>query len=352
MPLRDTLNNADMNETPRPPANSPNRNRVSGKLVLLIVGVSSLGVAAWVYKTADDTAKRRRADVMKANSGVQNEATPASGTNPDAAPQPAPAATPGPSSATPPPAGSPDAVRTAAKIEEIRAAAALYVQRNEPARAEAILKEGVSQFPEAGALRIAYAELLLSQRKLDEAYAQYEAALATGTRDAKTEFAAGSVANMLGKPERAVEHYSAAQTTDPVNPDYPLYLGQVQAKLGQLDEAKVSLLRSAKLEPTRAVAWGTLADIAVRENKPEIALQYIARARELEPGVSVWRIIEARALNRAGTPAKSLEVLAGLDESDSRQPAVARLIAETYGLLGEKEKASEWTAKADAVGAN
>lgn len=336
-----------MSDAARPPVNSPNRNRVSGKLVLLIVGVSSLGVAAWVYKTADDTAKRRRADVMKANSGGQVQSQPSSSSTSDSAPQSAPS-TPGPSSAAPSPAGAPDAVRTAAKIEEVRAAAALYVQKNEPARAEAILKEGVAQFPEDGTLRTAYAELLLGQRKLEDAYAQYEAALATGARDAKTEFAAGSVANMIGKPERALEHYSAAQTSDPVNADYPLYLGQVQAKLGKLDDAKVSLLRSAKLEPDRAVAWGTLADIAVRENKPDIALQYIARARELEPGVGVWRIIEARALNRAGTPSKSLDVLAGLDESDARQPAVARLIAETYGLLGDKAKAAEWTAKADA----
>jgi predicted Zn-dependent protease len=314
-------NGAPQISTPSAVQSRPTK-RTSGKLVLAIVGVASIVTAAWVYKTANDVANKRRADVIRANSELKPATTPA-----------APA--------------SPDAIKSAAKVEEVIAAAAVYSQKGEFAKAEAILKEAVAQYPGDQSVRLKFGELLLGQRRLEEAYAQYEAALSIGPRDAKTEFTAGTVASALGKPERAVEHYSAAQTSDPVNAEYPLYLGQVQAKLGKLDEAKISLLRCAKLDPNRAIAWGTLADIALRENKPEITLQYIAKARELEPGVGVWRIVEARALNRSSQPQKALDVLTGLDESEKRTAPVARLIAETYGLLGDASKSAEWSKRAE-----
>ena len=65
------------------------------------------------------------------------------------------------------------------------------------------------------------------------------------------------------------------------------------------------------------------------------------------PRARLWRIVEARALNRSSQPQKALDVLTGLDESEKRTGPVARLIAETYGLLGDTSKSAEWSKRAE-----
>jgi len=150
---------------------------------------------------------------------------------------------------------------------------------------------------------------------------------------------------MIGRHDRAVEHYFAAQTQDPTNPDYPLYLGQAQLKIGEAASAKASLLTAAKLDGDRAITWGALAELAYRENKPTIALRHIAKARELEPRVLAWRIIEARSLKRDHQPEAALEVLIGLSEKERSSPHVMQIMAECYGLLGRAPDAAKMYAK-------
>ena len=238
---------------------------------------------------------------------------------------------------------------TPAKVEDIIASARTYVRQGESEKAETILAEASRQFSTDQSLRVAYVDILMAARKPGEAYEQYEKALAIGPREAKLEFTAGTAASMAGKPERALELYSAAQNADRTNPMYPLYLGQIQNKLGQNDEAKASLVRAAHLDPERAVTWGTLADIALRENNLDMALQHIARARTLEPGVVTWRLIESRALTRSNQPDKAVQLLVTLGEADRFSPPVLKQIGECYGLLSRPaDAAAVYGAASDA----
>lgn len=234
-----------------------------------------------------------------------------------------------------------------AKVDQILESAGVYLKKDEGSKAEAILRSGVETYADEPRLRVAYGDLLVTQRKFEEAYAQYQAAIASGDKDPRTQFTAGTIASKLGKTERAIEHYTAAQASDPKNAEYPLYLAQVQRKIGKNDDAKVSLLRAAKLDPNRAIAWGSLADIALGEGQNDMALQHIKKARDLEPAAMAWRVIEARALNRKGEPKQAMDLLVGLSDAEKNQPAVARLIAECLGMMGEKEKAAEWMKRAE-----
>ncbi len=208
-----------------------------------------------------------------------------------------------------------------------------YMNEGEWGKAEAILRQAAMEHPEEQEIRIALAEDLVAQKKFTEAYDQYEKALAIGPREGKIEFAAGLVANTAGKPDRALEHFFAAQTADPASSAYALNLGLVQRKLNDLDGAKANLLRAANLDPTNAYAWGVMADIALGENNVGIALQHIARARGLQPESRDWRLIEARALKRKGEPERALMILLPIEVSQRREPQVVRLIAECYGML-------------------
>lgn len=237
----------------------------------------------------------------------------------------------------------------AERIDVLLQSAATYAMQGEHAKADAILREACGTHPTEQSLYLARADLLAGLRRLEEAYECYEKALAIGPRENRIEKKAGSIALLLGRTERAVEHYSAAQSADPGDADAALLLGQAQFRAGDFDEARASLVRAGRLAPERGIVWATLAEIAFRENKPHVASQHIAKARELEPRVTQWRLIEARVLNRLGEPQRALDLLIGLSEAERRDPAVLKLLGESLGLLRRPGDAATLFAEASAA---
>jgi tetratricopeptide (TPR) repeat protein len=208
------------------------------------------------------------------------------------------------------------------------------INQGENAKAEALFKQVLASHPDAQPVQVQYAQFLAAQKRPAEAYEHYIAALTIGPDSADVELEAGTAASMCGKLERAVDHYMSAEQGNKSDYRAPLNLGMVLAKLNRNDEAKAALLRSAELKPdVAAPAWGTLADIALRENKPSIALNYITKARELAPNVTVYRVIHARALKRSGDATAALQQLIGLSDAEKREPGVMQTMAECYGML-------------------
>lgn len=201
------------------------------------------------------------------------------------------------------------------------------------AEADALLRECIRRHADEQALYVQHAQVLTSLRKAPDAYDAYVKALATGPRDADLEMAAGTAANAAGKPDRAAEHYAAAQSKNPGDWQAPLYLAQVQIKLKQTAEAKKNLLLSSHLKPDVAITWGTLAQLALDDNASNLALEHVAKARALEPDATLWRLIEGRALKRVGKPEEALLLLVGLDDTAKLEPGVLPLMGECYGLL-------------------
>ena len=238
--------------------------------------------------------------------------------------------------------GGGSAVPVAKRLDDARGA----MSRQEFAHAEVILTKAAEAYPEDQGVRLQLAQNLVAQQKFKEAYAQYEAAIALSPRpapgemggvgDPKLHFEAGTVANQAGYVERAEEHYSMAQAGDPSEARYPLYLAMVQIKLGKDGPALASLIRATKLNPELAIGWGTLAELALRENQLGLAMQHVEKARLLEPREARWRVVEARALKRraeAGDVEKALQLLLSLEQSDRMTPEVLKAMGECYGLL-------------------
>ncbi len=236
-------------------------------------------------------------------------------------------------SATPAPAPAPEA---ASALASARA----FMAQNKWTNAESILAPAVVHSPDDQNLRIARAETLVGLKRFGDAYNQYEKALAIGPREPKVEFAAGVTASNANMIDRAIEHFSMAQTADPREPSYALWLGQMQRKQGNIEACKANLLRAANLDQSNAFVWGTLADIALGENNVNIAIQHIARARTLQPDSSEWRILDARAHKRKGEPEKALTILNAIEVHQRKDAPVARLIAECYGMLGRHDDAA------------
>lgn len=236
-------------------------------------------------------------------------------------------------------------------VDTLLNSANTYMRQGDFVKSEAVLKAAIAEHPAEQSLVRLYAELLAGTNRPAEAYDQYLKALTIGPRSAAIEFDAGTAASMAGKLDRASEHYSAAQAADPTDWRAPLYLAQVQIKRDEIENAKANLLIAGRLKPDLGVIWGTLADIALREGKASLALQHVAKARDLEPRYTLWRVIEARALKREGKAEAALQSLIGLDQREQFDPPVLQLMGECYGVLGRPLDAAKlYRAASDAKG--
>ncbi len=239
------------------------------------------------------------------------------------------------------------AVASAAQADALLGVARDAVRSGSPERAVAILKQAVAEHPADEELRLALAELLLRTGDARGSLEQYEAVLTGGAdQPAEVWYAAGAVARVAGQADRAVALLERAVEGEPGSATYAVALGQARLAVGDAEGAKADLVRAGALDGSIALVWGTLAEIHLRENSPGLARDLAKRARELEPGVGAWRVIEARALNRLGEPEGALAVLGALSPKERRTGGVLTTIGQSYGLLERPADAGEEYAQA------
>ena len=140
-----------------------------------------------------------------------------------------------------------------------------------------------------------------------------------------------------------------AQAGEPTNASYPLYLAMAQIRLGDEQGASASLLRAVRLDPDLAEAWGTMAELALKNNSLGLAAQHIAEARKRQPGVVRWRLVEAKILKRSGKRAdveRAAQLLTAMDRAERLKPEVMSALAECFGYLRRPEAAAAMYADA------
>lgn len=236
--------------------------------------------------------------------------------------------------------GEQGAMASMETVEAVLASVQQLVKDENFTAAERVLSESVRKFPTDQDLRLAFGDFLMTRERWGEAYDQYAAAIDAGAVPARAYFAAGTLASMSQRPERAAEHYRQAMQADPNTPEYPLYLASVQMKMSRWSEAKASLALAGRLAPDRAEIWGMYAQIALAENKLGIAAQQAEKARRLDPGEPAWVLMEARVRKRAGEPERALDLLSALPQAVLDQEETLTLLAECYGMLGRPAEAA------------
>lgn len=247
------------------------------------------------------------------------------------------AATPAP--ATPQTPDGPGIANTQT-VEAVLSTVQQLIKEGQPSAAETVLSKAVRQFPADQDLRLSYGDLLMTGQRWSEAYDQYVGAIEIGPVPAPVEFSAGTLASMTDRPTLAAAHFAAAMRLDPGEPNYPMYLASTQLKLNQTNEAKASLAIAARMAPDRVQIWGMLAQIALTENKLEIAAQHIEKARRIQPTAPAWTLMDARIRKRRGEPEDALALLHTLPQQEMDQPATMALLAECYGMLGRPAEAA------------
>lgn len=221
------------------------------------------------------------------------------------------------------------------------AAAEAFVRDNRPEEAVRVLERVITVYPDRQTARIALAEARRLMGQLDQSLEQYAAAIRIGPAGAPLLFNAGNVADDAGKIEQAIDYFNRAQFADPKEPRYPLWLAQVQIKAGQESAARVSLVRVVNIDPAQAIAWGTLAQLELKDNNLDLAWQHVSEARKHEPDSLAWRVLAARILNRQNKPKDALDLLQGLPATDRLKPGVLQAMSQSLGLLKQPEAAAK-----------
>lgn len=232
------------------------------------------------------------------------------------------------------------ATHGSADLDNILSSIAALKRDGQFEKAQVIVRKAIEAFPHQAQPYIEHAEVLIALGKPGEAYANYSRALQETAPTSALHLAAGTAASMANEHAAAREHFAKSQQLDPRDWKAPLFLAQVQLKLHETEQAKKNLLLCVNIRPEAAVAWGTLADIALRENKLALASQYVARARTLEPRTALWSIIEARVLKRDNKPREAAALLLALEPQDRYSNKVLSTLSECYGLLRQPHDAA------------
>lgn len=241
------------------------------------------------------------------------------------------------------------AAASTTKLDEVLSTVAVLKRDGAFEKAQVVLRQTIAEYPSEAQPYIEYAEVLIALGRPEEAYANYQRALKEGPSSHALALAAGTAASMSGKLADAQVHLREAQQFNLKDWKAPLFLAQVQLKLNEIDEAKKNLLLCVNLNPEATIAWGTLAEIALRENKLSLAAQHIAKAREQEPSAVLWRLIEARVLKRDNKPREAADLLLALEPVERLESGVLQTLAECYGLLQQpRDAALAYASSSDA----
>jgi tetratricopeptide (TPR) repeat protein len=130
---------------------------------------------------------------------------------------------------------------------------------------------------------VAQGIVYVEQGQLDEAVAEFEAAVALAPNNADAYFQLGSAYYDLGRLDEAAAALQKAVELDPANPDAHRNLGTVYGKLDQWEEAAAAYERAIELKPDFGEAYGDLVGAYASVGRLPEAIAAGEKAIELAP---------------------------------------------------------------------
>lgn len=203
------------------------------------------------------------------------------------------------------------------------------------------LKSWLDANPEAQDVRLAYARVLVSEKRYAESRVEFRRLLAANPDSAEMIYAVGILSlqvNDAAEAEQQLKRFVQLGRGDP-NPAR-FYLGQLAEQAGRLDEAlgwydQVAAGEHAIQARVRA------AQVLVRQNKLDAARERLAAARAGAPDDLRLVVAEAQLLRDAGRHAEAYAFLARVLEVRPDDPEIlyeTALAAEKLGYLDVMER--------------
>jgi len=123
----------------------------------------------------------------------------------------------------------------------------------------------------------------MREGRLDEAAAEFQAALKANPGLAEAHFDLGLVYQLQGKFDEAIASIQKALALKPHLRGGNLFLGILECRLNHLDQAVTYLQKEATLYPKEASAWMWLGVALLTQEKPEEAVVALDKAAKLDP---------------------------------------------------------------------
>ncbi|HXJ06090.1 MAG TPA: tetratricopeptide repeat protein [Candidatus Acidoferrum sp.] len=105
----------------------------------------------------------------------------------------------------------------------------------------------------------------------------------------------GEAYDLAGRNDEAAQAYQQAINAKPNDPGYYNNLGNVLARAGKIDEARVAYTKSAELDPTKAAtAWRNFGISLYNANRLGDAVEPLQKSAELDPkSAQTWYLLGA-----------------------------------------------------------
>ena len=196
----------------------------------------------------------------------------------------------------------------------------LYINQQQYAEAEELLRERLRQNPNDTDLIKQLAGLYKEQGKRDEALSLYRIALENNPTDTNAIEKLGELYAELGQREQAIKEWSKITQSHPDQPYRHQQLGAIYTSNQMYEEAIENYETALRLNPKSAYLYRQLADIYKIQGKIDKAVEtYLKALRMVDIGYSGRSV--------------TVEEIAALYEGEQRDTLFERIITQVQGAL-------------------
>jgi tetratricopeptide (TPR) repeat protein len=159
----------------------------------------------------------------------------------------------------------------------------MLLQAGESDRALALLARGTELDPENGSMWGARAEAHGEKEQWQESLVAYMRAVTLEPEDDVLHNNLGNTYQMLGLPDKALDHHLRALQLNPIDPRTLVNMGNAYRMLGQFEQALAAYSRAVRSSPDYAGAWLSYASALELTGAREKAVEAYERAGQLDP---------------------------------------------------------------------
>lgn len=152
----------------------------------------------------------------------------------------------------------------------------------------------------------------------------------------------------LGKHEEAISEINFAQRLDPLSSRINANVGLILYNARRYDQALEELKKALEIDPCHVSTYEYLGLVYSQTGNYKEAIKSMERAIEFGGNPADIDIDLAYVYARSGNMMESRKILARIKESRKSSFVSPASIAAIYGVLGEKDEASDWLEKAYA----
>jgi tetratricopeptide (TPR) repeat protein len=234
-----------------------------------------------------------------------------------------------------------------AKIEVLGAEARIYATAKDPASADAVLRRGIAAFPNNPLAHLEYGDFLVSQNKVKEATAEWNAALGPNGDNRDALLRLGTLELTQGYKTQAIASFKKITETHPGDAEALLRLGQAYVANAQYSDARDAYRRSFEAsQSVSSLAGIAVCDCAMRNfhEGTQILDTIVAKAPEFPQQNPQMYLMMGKCYTDAGQKDKAkvqyTKLLAFTKPGSSDQAQLKKLIADLDKAPAAKPAAS------------